>query len=663
MTEPDEHFEALLDHLKQARGFDFTGYKRSSLMRRVQRRMQTVDVRSYEAYQDLLEAHPEEFIPLFNTILINVTSFFRDSEAWAHLQSDVLPQLLAAKPAGPLRVWSAGCASGEEAYSLAVLLAEALSVEDYRRRVKIYATDVDEESLAHARQASYDAGQLRGVAPERLQAWFEPSGQRWTFSKELRRSVIFGRNDLVQDAPISHIDLLLCRNVLMYFNAEAQARILQRLHFGLLPTGVMFLGKAEMLLSHDDLFTPVDLKRRFFQKVSVEPVRSAPAPSIDPAVAAASRSDRGSGRLRDEAFLAGAGAQVVLDSEGRLTISNTHAEALFGLTTRDLGRPFQDLELSYRPVELRSAIEQALADRRPQWLREVHWSRGDRSLWFDVQVVPLADLDGGQLGVSVVFSDVSRHRQLQDELEHANRQVEAAYEELQSTNEELETTNEELQSTVEELETTNEELQSTNEELETMNEELQSMNDELQSTNEELRTRTGEVDRLNEFMEAIFTSLRAGVAVVDRDLRVQVWNKRAEDLWGVRRDEAVGDHLLNLDIGLPVDQLRPTLRRLLAGPPDRHDELVLDAVNRRGRPIRMLVTTTPLKGGNPERVVGVIIVMDEQAAAARDGADGQRERVGPVGSDGSGPDGSPADGARAGSEPVRADAGRSGAAG
>jgi two-component system CheB/CheR fusion protein len=172
---------------------------------------------------------------------------------------------------------------------------------------------------------------------------------------------------------------------------------------------------------------------------------------------------------------------------------------------------------------------------------------------------------------------------------------------------------------VEELETTNEELQSTNEELETMNEELQSMNDELQSSNEELRERTSEVDQLNQFMEAVFTGLRAGVTVVDRNLRVQVWNSRAEDLWGVRRDEAVGEHLLNLDIGLPVDRLKPAVRRLLSGGSPDHDQLVLDAINRRGRPVRVHVTATPL--GGADDAAGVIILMDELTRDGQDRAD------------------------------------------
>jgi two-component system, chemotaxis family, CheB/CheR fusion protein len=613
-AEPDPSFELLLRYLKETRGFDFTGYKRSSLIRRVQRRMQTVQIGAYEDYQDYLEVHPAEFVALFNTILINVTSFFRDPEAWDHLSEELLPALLRSKPDGPLRIWSAGCASGEEAYSLAIVLAELLGPEDFRRRVKIYATDVDEDALAQARQACYEPRQLRGVSAERMEAYFERSGERYTFHRELRRSVIFGRNDLVQDAPISHIDLLVCRNALMYFNAETQSRILQRLHFALYSAGLLFLGKAEMLLSHDDLFVPIDLKRRFFRKVAATDPRQpmSAVPALAESAGPRARSEWVHARLRDEAFAAGAGAHVVIDQLGRLILANHRAASLFGLTPRDTGRPFQDLELSYRPAELRSIVERAVRERRPHWIREVEWVRGDQTAWFDLQLVPLFENDGEPLGVSVVFNDVTRHRQLQTELEHANRQIEAAYEELQSTNEELETTNEELQSTVEELETTNEELQSTNEELETMNEELQSMNDELQASNEELRERTSEVGKLNQFMESVFTSLRAGVAVVDRDLRVQVWNSRAEDLWGVRRDEAVGEHLLNLDIGLPVDQLKPGVRHVLADGEDGADKLVLGAVNRRGRSVLVEVTTTPLRSGQHE-IDGVIIMMDEQS--------------------------------------------------
>lgn len=202
----------LLLHLKENRGFDFTGYKRASLTRRVDYRMAEVGVGDYAEYLEYLEVHTEEFTALFNTILINVTSFFRDAEAWEYLRAEVLPSMLFAKaPDGVIRVWSAGCASGEEAYTLAMILAEALGVEEFRQRVKIYATDVDEEGLTHARQATYDERQVRAVPAELVERYFDQVGGRFYFRKDLRRLVIFGRNDLVQDAPISKIDLLVCR--------------------------------------------------------------------------------------------------------------------------------------------------------------------------------------------------------------------------------------------------------------------------------------------------------------------------------------------------------------------------------------------------------------------------------------------------------------------
>ncbi|MGY1680958.1 CheR family methyltransferase [Geodermatophilus sp. SYSU D01176] len=611
-ADQDADLEALLVYLRERRGFDFTGYKRPSLARRVQRRMTELGVASFGEYQDFLEVHPDEFTPLFNTILINVTSFFRDGAAWEHLRDEQLPGLLAG--AGPvIRVWSAGCASGQEAYSLAILLADALGAEEFRKRVKIYATDVDEEALAHARQALFTDRETAGLTPAQLQEYFTPDNGRFAFRKDLRRSVIFGRNDLVQDAPISHIDLLLCRNTLMYFTAEAQARILGRLHYALNPNGLLFLGKAEMLLSHNQLFAPVDLTRRFFRKRDGTPPPDRRS-IVPPVRLPASDGAEDLTRLRREALLSGPAAQLALDSDGRLAMVNRAAERLFGVEQRDVGRPFQDLEVSYRPVELRSSIEEVTQTRRPVWLRGVERRRiGHEPQLFDVQVVPIAREDGEMLGATVVFEDVTRYRRLQRELEFANRQLETAYEELQSANEELETTNEELQSTVEELETTNEELQSTNEELETMNEELQSMNDELHSTNEELRASTDEVGTVNRFMNGVLSSFRAGVAVVDADLRVLVWNAAAEDLWGLRQDEVQGRHVLDLDMGLPVSRLHPLLRRQVVGEANSgdggHDTVELDAVNRRGRPVRVRVTVTAFSEA-PGEGVGAVVLMD-----------------------------------------------------
>lgn len=610
MDQVDNDFEDLLTYLKETRGFDFTGYKRSSLIRRVDRRVSQLPVSGYAEYLDHLQVHPDEFTALFNIILINVTAFFRDPDAWEHLRSDVLEPMIAAKPPGsPIRIWSAGCASGQEACTLAILLGEILGPEEFRARVKIYATDVDEEQLNEARHASYSARDVESVPLELLEKYFEQSGVRYVFRKDMRRSVIFGRNNLIQDAPISRVDLLTCRNTLMYFNAETQARILARFHFALNNDGALFLGKAEMLLSHSRLFVPADLKRRIFRKVpsrslvSVGSVRPGQPAAIPP------RPLVGLDQLRNAALLAGPAAQIVVTADGLVALGNRQAESLFGVSARDIGRPFRDLDVSYRPVELRRYIEQAQIERRSLHVTDVEYNRnGFDSASLDIQVTPLVDADAGLLGVSLIFHDVTAGRQLRKELEHVNRELEAAYEELQSTNEELETTNEELQSTVEELETTNEELQSTNEELETMNEELQSTNDELQGINEQLQQSGSDLDSANAFMDAILAGLRAGIAVVDRDLQVRVWNRQAEELWGLRASEAVGQHLLNLDIGLPFDQVRPLIRQSMAGESDIA-EVQMDAVNRRGRLITVRVECSPLLdvAGAP---TGSIVVME-----------------------------------------------------
>jgi len=612
MSDQDPAFERLLEHLKAARGFDFTGYKRSSLMRRVERRMAQVGIADYADYLDHLELHAGEFTALFNTILINVTGFFRDPEAWLVLREQVLPPLLAAStPAQPLRVWSAGCSSGEEAYTLAMVLAEALGAAEFRDRVKIYATDVDDEALAYARHGAYTASEVEGLPDDLLDRYFDTADGRHVFRKDLRRSVIFGRNDLVQDAPISRIDLLSCRNTLMYFTAETQARILARFHFALADSGVLLLGKAERLLSHGALFQPLDLKHRTFRKTARPPHRNG---LLEEPTTAQRVAMSGIEALRSEAALATPVPHIVVTADGLTALVSRQAEMLFGASPRDVGRPFRDLEVSYRPLELRRLIDQAAAERRTVRANNVTCSRGSEILHYDVHVTPLVAANNGLLGVSVAFLDVTDFHRLRDELEQANRQLETAYEELQSTNEELETTNEELQSTVEELETTNEELQSTNEELETMNAELQATNDELQTTNDELQARTGDLDRANVFLETILTGLRAGIVVLDPNLHVQVWNQQAQELWGLRTEDTVGQHFLNLDIGLPTDRLRPMIRCVLSGK-DTTAELTLSAVNRRGRAIDVRVLATPLR--EADSVVGVVLTMEKPDSRER----------------------------------------------
>lgn len=609
-VEKQQQFETLLEFVKQNRGFDFSGYKHPGLMRRVEKRMQAVSLTNFGDYIDYLEVHPEEFALLFNTVLINVTSFFREPLAWEYLANEILPQVINNKTDNqPIRIWSAGCASGEEAYTLAILLAEALGIEQLQRRVKIYATDVDEEALAHARQASYSAKDLEAIAPLLREKYFELTANRYVFRNDPRRAVIFGRHDLLQDAPISRLDLLVCRNTLMYFNAETQSRVLSRFHFALSESGFLFLGKAEMLLTHANLFTPGNLKFRIFSKVPQVALRNQLPMLVPPGNGESMTAFSRYVRLREAAFDTTLAAQIVVDLSGTLILTNEQARTLFALTPKDIGRPFHDLELSYRPIELRAPIEEVMTNRRPVNFREVEWNTQPQLHYLDIQVVPLLHNGGALVGVSINFSDVTRYHRLQEELQRSHQELETAYEELQSTNEELETTNEELQSTVEELETTNEELQSTNEEMETMNEELQSTNEELQAANEELRQRTDELNRTNGFLASILTSLRIGVVVVDRNLSVQIWNRCAEDLWGLRADEVVGQFFLNLEIGLSVEQLKAPIRSVVNNEAESQD-IILEAVNRRGKAIQCRVTCVPLSSTNKE-IHGGVLLMEE----------------------------------------------------
>ncbi|MBO1046160.1 MAG: chemotaxis protein CheR [Aphanizomenon flos-aquae MDT14a] len=606
----DIDFENLLQYLRINRGFDFTGYKRSTLMRRVTKQMETLNIDSFGNYQDYLEVHPDEFKNLFNTILINVTAFFRDSSAWDYLAKEIIPNIIKNKPKDELiRFWSAGCASGQEAYTLAIIVAEILGVEEFRQRVKIYATDVDEEALTQARQASYSAKNIIEIPLGLRDKYFDIVNKNYIFRQDLRRCVIFGRHDLLQDAPISRLDLLICRNTLMYFNSEIQGKIINRFHFALNDHGYLFLGKAEMLVMHSNLFVPIDLKNRIFSKVSLGNIhnRQLVMKSSEGKESADNVTFEGL-RIRELAFDTASSAQVVIDNHGTLIMINEQARNLFNLTIKDLNRPFQDLELSYRPVELRSLIEQVYSERHPITLTNIERYQANSEVQhLDVRVIPLQDNDQTILGVTISFNDVTRQMKLQTALQRSRQELETTNEELQSTNEELETTNEELQSTNEELETTNEELQSTNQEMETMNEELQSANEELQTINHELSDRTCELDQTNIFLTSILGSLQMGMVVLDSSFNILIWNQTVEDMWGLRTDEVMNKSWFSLDIGLPVEQLRNPIRDIISCK-KKFQEIIINANNRRGKKIQCYLACSPLMNGTVE---GVIIMMTD----------------------------------------------------
>ena len=569
----DEELEALLAYLRDQRGADFTGYKRPSLTRLISRRMQTVGITSYGAYVDLLQVEPSELGALLDVLLINVTAVFRDPAAWEELAGSLLPEALAAlEPDEPVRVWSAACATGEEAYSLAILLHTLLGDEEYKRRVKIYATDIDDQALAVARQGRYRQADLAGLTPEQVETYFEPDGAVLRFRADLRPSLIFGRHDLLQDAPISRVVLLVCRNVLMYFTSETQTRVLERFSFALHEHGMLMLGKAEMLLTQSQLFTPISLTQRIFRP------RLRPGAGRLAALAVGGQGRHTTlRRTAEAAFVAAPAAQVVLDADGRVVLLNARAQRALGLQERDVGRLFSELPLSHRRLELRGSVAAVQASGQAAEIRDVAWTPpGAAPGRWDIRIAPLT-VDGEAQGVHLVFEDVSDRVELQRRLGQLDGELTTAYEELQSSSEELETTNE-----------------------------------ELQTLNDELRDRTLEVDRVNSFLQGILAGLELAVVVVDVDYRVQLWNGGAERLTGLRAFEAEGRPLLDLEVHLPAAQVRDVLRSVVVagdvpGPVD------VELTDRFGRPQRRRLTVTPLlrAGG---QVHGAVITLADTPA-------------------------------------------------
>ena len=588
---PDEtpEFDALLAFIRDTRGFDFSVYKRNTLWRRFQRRLAELDLDSFSEYQDVLQSRPHEYSELFNTFLINVTSFFRDADAWQTLQEEVIPTIAEGiTPDEPVRVWCPGCSTGEEAYTTALLMAEVVPDVNFPDAVKIYATDLDYPALEKARRGVYSEKDVEPIPDDLREKYLKKTKDGFAFVNGVRRSVIFGKHNLLRDAPISRLDLLVCRNTLMYFNVDTQGDILGRFHFALNRQGYLFLGKAEMLLTHTNLFMPVNLNHRLFQtvpgaiadaRVRLRATRAADRPTSQ-------RNEEPHATLQAAALEAAPEAALVLDGNRRLAAANRRARSLFRLDAPDLGKPFQDLELSYRPVELRSVIDKVAKQHQAATIKDVRYQPPeDEEQAFRVHVAPLLQGDGTVRGTLITFRNETECARLETELEKSRSDLQAAYEELQSTNEELETTNEELQSSNEELETTNEELQSSNEELETTNEELQATNEELKTMNDQLRQRTDELDDANAFLESVLDGLQTGVVVVDEEMQIESWNDRAGDLWGLWEDEVVGQHLMNLDIGLQVEILHKAIRRVLTGEV-ACEQKTMDAVNRRGQSIR-----------------------------------------------------------------------------
>jgi two-component system, chemotaxis family, CheB/CheR fusion protein len=540
-------FRRLLDKLKAEHRFDLHDYKSASLVRRVRTRMTQVHAPDFDAYARLLDMDDDEATLLLNTILINVTGFFRDPEAWAALRQHVVPALGEHTAAsGSLRLWSAGCSTGEEAYSLAILLAER-APQLLENDVKIYATDVDADALTTARQALYRLEQLKDLPEGYIGRYFSREGQFYRFRRELRRLCIFGRHNLVDDPPLARMDLIVCRNVLIYFKTALQERLLPRFYYAIRDDGFLFLGKSESLLARSPWFAPVETKWRIFRRT-----RYAAAGPMTPLLRQPPR-ERGTSVAEpvagdlDLAAVVEAlpTATMVVDAHDTVVLWNTAAEALYGIRREQaVGHRFRDLDISYRAEGLRARIEDVRRGSSSARLNDVAFTgRGGQVIHVDVSIEALIDQAQRRLlGILVSAVDVTAQVSLRADLQRISEQHEVASEDLQSANEELETTNEELQSTNEELETTNEELQSTNTELLTTVE-------ELQSANTLLGDRTEEVDRLALYHASVVESVREAVVVLDSALKVTTWNQAAERLWRVSARDAMGKSFMQLGLG------------------------------------------------------------------------------------------------------------------
>jgi len=609
----DAGFRPLLDKLGTAYNFDFREYKEPSLARRIRARMSQVRQESFEAYGRYLDQHPEEHVGLFNTILINVTGFFRDTEAWTALATDVIPQIVAgAGDSRAIRVWSAGCSSGEEPYTVAMLLAEHLGERASEYLIKIYGTDVDEEALAAARHGVYRVDHLKDVPDELLARYFARDGQVYRFRRDLRRWCIFGAHNLTQAPPLSHVDLLICRNVLIYFTSELQERILSRFHYAVREGGFLFLGRSESLLARSRMFRPVQLKWRIFERTpamarqvaAVLPEREGHgATSQD----ASTRNEPTSSQRAQRALDALPGGAIVIDTSDSILNWNPAAEALFDIPVASaLARKFRDLDISYRVEGLRARIEDVKARHAPAKMENATFTRRNGDIVHaDISILPLFETYR-LIGILVFAVEATEHVRLKEQMQRIAEQHATAIEELQSTNEELETTNEELQSTNEELETTNEELQSTNEELETTVEELQAANTELGTLNAELEGRTGELNRLDTHHRSLLDSLNQGVVVMNRDGAITTWNQTAERLWGLRAEQAVGRQIFGLPIGEVVQRMRPMFDRALRGEPSALSDVAYLTADRGSR--RGVLRMVPLLNPTGE-VSGVIALM------------------------------------------------------
>jgi two-component system CheB/CheR fusion protein len=540
--EPTTALPEIFRLLHARTGHDFSEYKDRTFQRRVQRRMQVLHAADLAEYVARLRTQPDEVSALFRDLLIGVTDFFRDPAAFRALETLVIPKLVEGKGADDeVRVWVAGCSTGEEAYSIAILLREQMDRLSAGPRVQVFASDIDESAMAAARAGRYPATVLKEVSPERLRRFFTADGGAYRVAKDLRDMCIFSTHSVIRDPPFSRLDLISCRNLMIYLKPELQAQVIPVFHYALRARGYLFLGLSENVTRHSDLFTPIDKKNRIFQRRELAVAPNLPLRQFLP------RGNRGAGvatggrgpLLQRSDLLRKIASTVVDHFSPTYVIVDDTGEALFysagtgkylqpaaGAATREIvamARPGLRVDLRLALYRAKESGQRVVRDRI-----SVQINGGIQMIGLTVEPI----VEDGETVYAIVFADQGPIRS-QEEIgagpapadagmaQQIERELQETKERLQSTIEELETANEEFRSSNEELLSVNEELQSTNEELETSKEELQSVNEELQTVNNELSHKVDELDRANNDLNNLFRSTQIATVFLDRNLVIR----------------------------------------------------------------------------------------------------------------------------------------------
>lgn len=537
-------------------GHDFSGYKNKTFMRRVQRRMHVNQIETIEAYIDFLKQSPQEAGALFRDLLISVTNFFRDADAFESLQRLVIPKLLEGRGAAEsVRIWVPGCATGEEVYSLAILLREHMDSMAVAPQVQLFATDIDDRALAVARAARYPGQLLEGMSQERRDRHFFADGDGYVVNKQVRELCIFSPHSVLRDPPFSRIDLISCRNLLIYFGGEIQKQVIPTFHYSLRPGGYLFLGMSENVSQFSELFSPIEKKHRIFQRradIAAPPRPTLPLTSVQSRgqpTAGVPRVQTGTVAIRqavDTQVLAQhAPAHVLVSREGDIVYYSSrtgkYLEAAAGVPTRQvLTLARKGLRLDLRTL-LHEAVETGLPAVRKDVVVEDDEGRVQR---VSLTVEPLAARHEAEPLYLILFDDqgpilareeAQAHAQAarQGAAQQMETELRDTRERLQSMIEEYETALEELKSSNEELLSVNEELQSTNEELEASKEELVSLNEELHTVNAELHGKVDELDRSNSDLHNLFESTAIATLFLDKDLIIRSFTPAVSDVFNI----------------------------------------------------------------------------------------------------------------------------------